>query len=281
MFVVCDFDGTLTDAEAEGAPFVTGYLEDLALLTGTLPDAPAFVAAVDAARAELAARPHDFPFYWMGRAVAPASVDPYLRMLPIAERVFAAAGAFEKPDDRSRLLGRILYKYNYQKTLGRPHFRDGVGDVVRALPRERAFVVTNSDTDAVAGKIRALGEVEQDVAWLGKHVHGHARKFELDDAWADVPAELHVPGLARPVLLRRRAYFDVLSRVVPDLAKCVVVGDIFELDLAMPLAMGARVVLVASAHTPAYERAFVGSHPRGLVVDSLRELPAWLQALRA
>ncbi|MFM2152956.1 MAG: hypothetical protein RL199_1391, partial [Pseudomonadota bacterium] len=32
--VILDFDGTMTDAEAEGAPFRDGYLQDLATLTG-------------------------------------------------------------------------------------------------------------------------------------------------------------------------------------------------------------------------------------------------------
>ena len=36
--IVLDFDGTMTDAEAEGAPFFAGYVGDLALLTGGKPD---------------------------------------------------------------------------------------------------------------------------------------------------------------------------------------------------------------------------------------------------
>jgi hypothetical protein len=55
----------------------------------------------------------------------------------------------------------------------------------------------------------------------------------------------------------------------------VVIGDIFELDLAMPLALGARIGLVSSAQTPPYERAFVAAHPRGRVIDDLREIPRY------
>ena len=50
--VVLDFDGTMTDAEAEGVPFFDGYVADLATLTGGEP------AAVRA---------------WMWTMVAPAS----------------------------------------------------------------------------------------------------------------------------------------------------------------------------------------------------------------
>jgi hypothetical protein len=52
----------------------------------------------------------------------------------------------------------------------------------------------------------------------------------------------------------------------------VVVGDIFELDLALPLALGARVGLATGARTPPYEVAFVENHPRGRVLTSLHEI---------
>jgi hypothetical protein len=107
-----------------------------------------------------------------------------------------------------------------------------------------------------------------------------ARKFEVDDAWSGVAAELALPGLARPVLLRRRAYHDILRELLDDagasFAGLTVIGDIFELDLAMPLALGARVGLVATARTPDYERAYVAAHPRGRVIEDLRDIPAWV-----
>jgi hypothetical protein len=51
-----------------------------------------------------------------------------------------------------------------------------------------------------------------------------------------------------------------------------VIGDIFELDLAMPLSLGARVGLVNSERTPAYERAFVKAHPRAQLIEDLSEI---------
>ena len=97
-----------------------------------------------------------------------------------------------------------------------------------------------------------------------------------------MPAELPVPGLsARNVLLRRRRYHDRLRAVLDEagasFAELTVVGDIFELDLALPLALGARVGLVRSVHTPPYEVAFVSAHPRGVVIDDLRDVPALLR----
>ena len=276
--VLClDFDGTMTDAEAEGRPFRDGYLEDLCLLVGRKPNDPEVLAIAETTEAEIAAAPHQHPFLWMGRPVAPATVDPYLRMVPIAHRILDRFGAIPDANDRGRLLGSVLYKYNYAKTLGHPVFRTGAGEVLRALGGSPTWIVTNSDTHAVAGKIAALDRDTPGVAWLTSRVRGFARKFDVDDAWTAAPSELALPGLARAVLLRRRNYFDILSTVLEEAGKTfedlVVVGDIFELDLAMPLALGARVGLVTGPRTPDYERAFVTAHPRAALIENLADIP--------
>ena len=277
--LVLDFDGTMTDAEAEGRPFRDGYLEDLAALTGR-PAGDAEIAAIaDEVEAELLRAPASHPFLWMGRAVAPATVDPYLRMVPIAHRILDRFDALPGPTDRGRLLGSVLYKYNYAKTLGHPVFRAGAGEVLRALAGTDTWIVTNSDTHAVAGKVSALDRATSGVEWLTSRVRGYARKFDVDDAWTGVDAELAVPGLDRPVLLRRRMYHDILRGILDasgaTFADLVVIGDIFELDLAMPLSLGARVGLVASDRTPPYERAFVEAHPRAQMIAALSEIPAY------
>jgi phosphoglycolate phosphatase-like HAD superfamily hydrolase len=275
--LVLDFDGTMTDAEAEGRPFRDGYLEDLCALVGRPAGDPEVQAIAAQVEAELAGAPAAHPFLWMGRAVAPATVDPYLRMVPIAHRILDRFGALPSAVDRGRLLGSVLYKYNYAKTLGHPVFRPGAGDALRALAGTQAWIVTNSDSHAVAGKVAALDRDAPGVAWLTSRVRGHARKFDVDDEWAGVPETLALPGLDRPVLLRRHNYHRILRTILDDAGagfdELVVVGDIFELDLAMPLALGARIGLVSSEHTPAYERAYVAAHPRGAVIRDLVEIP--------
>ena len=277
--LVLDFDGTMTDAEAEGRPFRDGYLEDLAALTGRPPGDPEIAEIAAEVEAELLRAPASHPFLWMGRAVAPATVDPYLRMVPIAHRILDRFDALPGATDRGRLLGSVLYKYNYAKTLGHPVFRAGAGEVLRALGGTDAWIVTNSDTHAVAGKVAALDREVAGVAWLTSRVRGHARKFDVDDTWTGTDAELVVPGLDRPVLLRRRMYHDILKSILDaanaTFSDLVVIGDIFELDLAMPLSLGARVGLVASERTPPYERAFVEAHPRGVMIEDLAQIPAF------
>jgi phosphoglycolate phosphatase-like HAD superfamily hydrolase len=278
--LVLDFDGTMTDAEREGAPFIRGYLDDLAQLTGAREPAPrarldAIAAMLDAA---MLAAPAEHGYPWNGKLVAPASVDPYLRMVPIANAILDEWKAFADPIDRARL-HQILFRYNYEKTRAAPCFREGAGELLAALAGTETFVVTNSDTDVVRGKIETLDGGSGRLTWLVPRVHGYAQKFEVDETWTDGPADLHLPGLARPVLTRRRRYHDRLRALLDGAGATwddlTLVGDIFELDLALPLAMGARVGLVASPRTPAYEVDFVRASGRGRVIERLDEVAAW------
>lgn len=266
--LVLDFDGTMTDAEVEGEPFTRGYLEDLALLLGRAADDPEIAAIAEAARDKIVADP-EAAFEWMGKKVAPTRVDPYLRVVPIAHAILDHFGAFPRLEDRSALLGRVLYKYNYAKTTIAP--RPGARELLVALTGLDAWIVTNSYTEHVQKKIEVIDGGRGDLTWLVPRVRGNASKFEVDDAWLGAPASLAIPGLHRPVLLRRRKYHDVLAELLAgrDFAALTVVGDIFELDLAMPLAMGARIGLVAGPHTPAHELDYVSAHPRGTVLAGL------------
>ena len=278
--LVLDFDGTMTDAELEGAPFREGYLDDLAILTGLdIDEVQALAAGYED---EIRARSQEYGWLFGGRIVAPAIVDPYLRMMPVARKLFDHSGAFSDPDDRRRLLDGILYKYNYGKTA--TAFRPGAGEVLRSLAGTATYVVTNSHTVPVQDKIRRLGAEEDGsnaLQWLVERVHGRARKYVIDDDFEAVPETLGIPGLSRPVLLRRRMYHDVLRGLLDangaDWSDLLVVGDIFELDLALPLAMGAQVGLVTNPFTPDYEKAFVEGHARGRLVAHLDAIPGLLQ----
>ncbi|MCO4771911.1 MAG: hypothetical protein KDA24_17905 [Deltaproteobacteria bacterium] len=277
--IVFDFDGTLTDAEEEGRPFRDGYLDDIATLCGvSLEEVDVFAKTCEA---KVAANPQAHGWVFGGRIVAPATVDPYLRIMPVARMVFDHYGRLPDADDRDRLLDGILYKYNYPKT--KTVFRDGAREVLLGTPAETTYVVTNSHTVPVQEKIRqlsAMGDDADALLWLVERVHGRAKKYVLDDSFDDVPEELRVPNLSRPILLRRRLYYEALTRLLEergaDWSELTVVGDIFELDLALPLALGATVGLVANAHTPQYEMDYLEAHERGRVLHSLPEVGEWL-----
>lgn len=282
--LVFDFDGTVTDVEAEGVPFRQGYLEDLALLVGR--SVGEVEGLADAAEAVVAGDLERYGWVFQGHVVAPASVDPYLRMMPVSRMVLDECGILLGDYVlRDRLLSGLLYKYNYARTVGQPCFKPEAREVFLALTQPGRgyvpWVVTNSDTTHVAHKIAQLADSPGGgtIAGLVANTVGNAKKYVIDDSFTAIAAELWVPGLAsRPVLLRRAHYFGVLDRIRTDLGvgwdEVMVCGDIFELDLALPYALGARVILVANDRTPAYEIAFVEAAERGAVVRDLREIVA-------
>jgi phosphoglycolate phosphatase-like HAD superfamily hydrolase len=144
-------------------------------------------------------------------------------------------------------------------------------------------VVTNSHTRAVASMLDAL-------SFTGRHqvvVHGDAGKFSLcasavvDARFESLPEAVEWQELGRPIHLRRGRYFDVLratwDETGTDPASTLVVGDVFELDLAMPAALGAHVHLVTRSSTMPHEERLVRKLARG---DADARLSAILERVR-
>ena len=203
--------------------------------------------------------------------------------------IFDRANVYTNLEERDRLLDRILYKYNYQKTT--TAFRNGAADFfrkARTLETDRedgtqmfTCVVTNSHTTPVQKKIALLGERNnQDFDWLIERVHGSARKYVIDEEFTDIQESLSIPNLSRPIYLRRKLYFDRIQSLQKQYGvsweNTIVFGDIFELDLAVPLACGARVALMTNAFTPSYEKDFLKTHDRGAVHNSLHDALDWI-----
>lgn len=283
--VVCDWDGFFSDAEAEAEPFVEAYLADLARLTGIVSQEVTRLAQEFEAR--IAAAPDEYGWISHGMIMAPSCVDPYLRMMAVAGLMFDRVSRFMDPQDREALLN-FLYGSHYGKT--KIVFRPGAREAFLALwerCRDVLYVVTNSDADVVLGKIRVLvGEQDGLEQWLTGHVVGGAKKYDptqiagQEVKWS-IPKELELPGLRkRKVVLHRPRYFKVLeairNRHGVRFEDMVVGGDVLELDLALPLALGARVALLASDRTPPYERPYLAGHPRGRVLTDIREFPAFV-----
>lgn len=287
--LILDFDGTLTDAEAEGLPYRDGYLEDVALLADvSIQQVNEWATEMDI---QLQARPGDFGWRFNDKIVAPACVDPYLRMMPIARMVFDNVGAFPNPKERDRILDRILYKYNYQKT--NTVFRPGAAEFFRRLRELESgenplytIVVTNSHTVPVQNKIRLLGDRNNiDFDWLIQRVVGSARKYVIDDSVTTLPESLRIPNLDRPIYIRRSQYHIILSKILADYdsnwTDTTVLGDIFELDLSLPLALGSSVGLMVNPFSPQYEVDYLSGHHRGAVHTNLASALEWIENLHS
>ena len=280
QLLILDFDGTLTNAEEEGKNYRDGYIRDIALLAD-ISEEEAFRLAARFEK-EIVVNADAYGWNFNGKIVAPASVDPYLRIMPISRMIFDHVGAFKNLDERDRLLDRILYKYNYQKTT--TAFRDGAAEFFASLSQKEGTetcIVTNSHTEPVQEKVRILGKnSNNNFDWLVERVYGSARKYIIADDFTAIQESLSIANLSRPIYLRRQLYFErilgLIERFDSSWENTVVLGDIFELDLCVPLACGARVGLMTNQFTPQYEIDYLTQHPRGAVFSSLDDALAWV-----
>ena len=58
-------------------------------------------------------------------------------------------------------------------------------------------------------------------------------------------------------------------------------GDIFELDLSLPLTMGSTVGLMVNPFSPEYEVDYLNGHPRGAVHTDLASALTWIEGLQS
>jgi FMN phosphatase YigB (HAD superfamily) len=276
--VVLDFDGTFTDVEKESAPFLEVFRRDVADLVGS--EALAKSPSWSELEAEIAAHPDRYGWEVGGRIVAPASADPYIRATCVAQLLFSHTSQLSDPETRSTVLQALYRKaYDHSASVFRPHARRAIEKLLDA--GAKVYFVTNSKREKVEEKVaELLGSRALSVPILGD-----AQKFLVadprrTDARFDGLAESkHIAGLdARPLYLRRGRYFDALAKIWSETQtgpeQTLVVGDIFELDLAMPAELGARVHLLQRADTPAYEKAAIDAlGPRGSRSDGLEGIP--------
>ncbi len=252
--IILDFDGTFTEVDKEAQPFVATYKRATAELLGRSID-----DAWTAAEQRILAQPDSYGWEYEGSIVAPSHADPYIFTTATAQLVFDTLGVLADRDERAQAMQQ-LFQTSYPQAL--VVFRPEAREVVEAIldAGTCVYVVTNSSGAAVSGKIDSLAPRGREKLTI----HGDAKKYvlcdpdPLDAVFNAVPAETTIEGLARPVFLRRGRYYEALRTILtengttPD--RTLVCGDIFELDLALPAAIGMHVHLVTREGTRAYER---------------------------
>jgi FMN phosphatase YigB (HAD superfamily) len=275
--VILDFDGTFTDAHAEAVPFLASFRGDLFALLGR--DAS---AEWDEARELVIKNPELHGWRNGGVICAPGGADPYLQASCIAQLLCDRFGVVPDEAERAEML-QDLYRKAYALTLSVP--RADARQVIEGLLERRlpVVVVTNSRADHVTRKVATLGLAADKLV----PVIGDAQKFVLDtrarDDLFDGLEDMALPGLTRRVAIKRGHYYDVMKELWrqhgarPETT--MVCGDIFELDLALPLALGSYVHLIHRHETPPYEVSFVNGHPRGAASQELSGLLARLDGL--
>jgi phosphoglycolate phosphatase-like HAD superfamily hydrolase len=275
--VVLDFDGTFTDVAAEGAPFVRHFKNHLAQLLGR--EEGALEADWLQEEAAVLAGAHAFGWDVGGRVVAPATADPYLLSNCVARQLMSRFGVLTEPSERHEAL-QELYREAYKLT--GMAFKPEAKEVLEALLATGLpiWVVTNAHTDLVDAKLTKLAPRGRERL----KVKGDARKYLIEDPqpsdarFAALPESISFDGLLpRPVYLRRGRYYEALRDIWMETGTApeatLVAGDIYELDLALPAALGAQVQFVSRTNALPYElKAMELLGPRGGVDLSLRAI---------
>jgi phosphoglycolate phosphatase-like HAD superfamily hydrolase len=272
--VVLDFDGTFTDVTAEGVPFVQHFRRRLSEVLGR----DVMEGGWAQVEHEVATSSEEHGWEVGGRIVAPALADPYLLANFVARRLCDRLGVLPDKAERAKLLD-TLYREAYAQ-VGMA-FKPEAKEVLEALLDTGlpVHVVTNAHTDTVEAKLTKLAPRGRERL----RVSGDARKFLIeepattDSVFTALPETTQAAPLVRPIHLRRGRYYEALRRIWSETdtspETTLVAGDIYELDLAMPAALGASVQLVARTNTLEYERrAITALGSRGGMDPSLRAI---------
>jgi phosphoserine phosphatase len=285
--IVLDFDGTCTQIPRIFEPYLDLYLKGLneSVLNVT---APEWSDAQDAVRR------HSPKAGWTaaGCPAAPAAADPYILADEAAKLILRRRRA-------AATVPLNVHTKAYEAALA--PWREEACDTFSRLVEHGVHVhfVSNSSTTFITRRLQELFGDNNPVR--GKIcVQSDAGKFRIcelnwdDQAGPSAEAKRRFQALPvaygdkllieRPIYLRRGAYLEAIDRVVngdfDQLTNTVFCGDIWEMDLAMPYALGAKVHLLDRAapfETYPYERqALAGYGARGKTSVDLSGLLDWL-----
>ena len=287
--IVLDFDGTCTQIP----PIFEAYLD---LYRKGLNESGLNVTPSEWRDAQAIVRQHSPKAGWTvaGCPSAPAAADPYILADEAIRLILRRRGA-------TTPVPPTIHTQAYDTALApwREEARDAFSHLVER--GVQLHFVSNSSTAFISGRLRDLFGGGNPVA-AKISVQSGAGKFRICElSWDDQTAvsteatrrfqalpvaygEKPLPETERPIYLRRGAYFEAINRVLAGdfdaLTNTVFCGDIWEMDLAMPYALGAKVHLLDRAapfDTYSYERrALVGYGDRGKTSADLSGLLDWL-----
>ena len=280
--IILDYDGTLTAEEQQVPEVAHRSLVELAEEILHVPLAK-LEAAYQGACARLLAAPHKYHWEVAGARVSYCDEGAFIlntvaMQIMLAENpayVDALAARFPDAeyDPVATCTNHLFHTHTGPLEVT---FRPATPETLRwliAQPKVEPLVLTNSLGDKVN---RNLARLNLPPA----RVLGDTRQYELDPSWA-VPFNDGEPLLTvdelHTVDLRRRIYYEALTRERADGSRLAVVADTLSLPGALPLAMGIPFVLLRTGYTPGWCAVYVEHHPLGAILDDLAALPAWVE----
>lgn len=285
MKIVSDFDGVLTDQTGE-AERAHQLFRSLMVEKTDLPEARV-AELLQEARAAIEAVPWDYGWESEGRMSAYANEDLFVRTIGTALYLDRKAPATRFLGDTAasfQELSALSYRQMTEETSRGEHepFDPVAAQVLQTMldKGHEVVVVSNSATKRVVELLASANvpvvadEVATGAEGRVVRVCGGAQKYVLSaDSNGDTP-----PGFAVGryfCAVDRPHYRAILEAEDPDM----VIGDVFTLDLALPIALGRsrgrklRAVLRRRPYTPQWSLGFAaGSDDAFAIANEIQDV---------
>ncbi len=264
MKYLFDFDGVLTDQTEEAHRVRALFVEQVERASGWTQSQVQRLFAT--AEQEMDLAPHDHGWRFFGRVSAFSNEDLFVRNNGLAACLdgWMARGREVAPGVKSFTeLSSVAYDAMLAET--RSGKLKPIDPISRTLMEgllsqgHDVVVVSNSGTDRIVQLLESVGlkpEAHSVNPGARLRVRGDARKFELGSETRVRPVGPYPVDVSRPV------YERILREEVPS----AVIGDVFSLDLALPLELartesarfgGLRAYLRVRPYTPSWSREYV------------------------
>ncbi|MEO6733626.1 MAG: HAD family hydrolase [Ferruginibacter sp.] len=266
--VVFDFDGTCTQIPVIHEQFLKRFHEELnkhifALNTYTLEPNPNPVSLQEWEDAKDIVRKNSPKAGWTlaVTSAAPAAADPYILAHEAAKFIL-----------RNRRKGKaeVDLPFELHSISSAAHeapWRNEAKEVIETLLNKKinVYFISNSGSAKITKLLKEL--LGKDELPPNLKVQSDANKFRISElpladqqfslpanaiaSYEALPVLHNVNACGRPVFLRRGEYFRsicaVLQNDIDQIKETVFCGDIWEMDLAMPHALGGKIHLVKRA----------------------------------
>ncbi len=241
--LILDADGTLTDIRHHELIYARGFAKSFSWQTHTPLSTIEDLATHF--RKEVLADPTSG---WMmpHGIVAPAASDPYMITVTTFQKISSYLNIDPKKASAMQFKAHAAGYRDCESAI-KPEARDILDAVVQ---KYFTCVVTNTSTNLIAQKLH-------DASIHNIPVYGDAKKFVINPTWNAVPRSMSIPGFPREILLQRKNYHDVVMSTTSSMKDVTVVGDNFEVDLAMPGYLGARIIQIDNGFKIPREVAFM------------------------
>ncbi|HKL23326.1 MAG TPA: hypothetical protein VJ895_01095 [Candidatus Nanoarchaeia archaeon] len=270
--IILDFDGTITDIEKETQGFQGMYpyilLDELNLERKYL---KRFNEIKEKLRNNLKKG-----FEIGGNDVMPASCDPYILTQSAGQELIDGLGL--EILEKDKLLVDLFLETKKEVGKKETFYREGKERTKeffdKILENHEVCFVTNASFEKVEKHLKELGNKYFEMV----AIYANAGKLKIDNDFKELPKKMCPKGFdwPREVLLRRKEYHQRIEFLKEEKgfypSITTVIGDIYELDLALPDYLNYNIIQIENGYSKEHERNYLGNR----FVNNYNELESLL-----